>query len=218
MHEGTDGEIERSGRQRNCSTLKRDRKDESKAAYTPIHPGPERAFAPANTNTNSIVHITRYLGKTPKPSHLQSQSHTHNPNHHRVVLLLSTPAQIAAEGHKLLLGNTPRRNGKVKRGNMTKINNHIVINRQVLEQGSSRSESRIKIGRVVGVVVRRWGFDCGADYTGIAIVGIAAATVVGPVPPASPLPPTIPETLCGYAVDIDAPNPKTGANSVRISH
>ncbi|KAF8510285.1 hypothetical protein BU17DRAFT_70112 [Hysterangium stoloniferum] len=73
----------------------------------------------------------------------------------------------------------------------------------------------IRIWRVVGVAVRRWNFDCGADYTGIAIVGIAAATVVGPVPPALPLPPTIPETLCGYPVDIDSPNPKTGANPVR---
>ncbi|KAF8510288.1 hypothetical protein BU17DRAFT_70114 [Hysterangium stoloniferum] len=120
------GGIERSGRRRNCSKLKRDRKDESEGAYTLIHPAPERASAPADTNTNNIL---------------------------------------------------------------------------VLRCGAA-------------------GFDCGAGCTGVAVVavavvGVAAATVVGPVPPASPLPPTIPETLCGYGVDIDAPNPKTGANPVR---
>ncbi|KAF8515156.1 hypothetical protein BU17DRAFT_68093 [Hysterangium stoloniferum] len=75
-------------------------------------------------------------------------------------------------------------------------------------------EIGIKIGRVVGVAVQRWNFNCGAGYTGIAIVVIAATTVVGPVPPASPLPPTVHETLCGYAVEIDAPDPKTGTDLV----
>ncbi|KAF8504984.1 hypothetical protein BU17DRAFT_101312 [Hysterangium stoloniferum] len=103
---------------------------------------------------------------------------------------------------------------------------------------AQRANGSVRVAIVVGVVIeyaiatasaRVWefcqgvlvlrcgaaGFDCGAGCTGVAVVGVAAATVVGPVPPASPLPPTIPETLCGYGVDIDAPNPKTGANPVR---
>ncbi|KAF8510303.1 hypothetical protein BU17DRAFT_98264 [Hysterangium stoloniferum] len=91
-------------------------------------------LTPTSSNNNDNISATRYLGKTPKPSHLQSQSHTQSQpqpqSRPELVLLLSTPAQIAAEGHKLLLGNTPRRNGRVKRGNMNKINNHIVVNRE----------------------------------------------------------------------------------------
>ncbi|KAF8501812.1 hypothetical protein BU17DRAFT_71971 [Hysterangium stoloniferum] len=166
------GGIERSGQRRNCSKLKWDRKDESEAAYTPIHPGPERASAPADTNTNNIAQA-------------QSSLHQHLAIDDDVVIAFVHVSPL---------------DSAVAPGRLAQ--HHGVVN-------------GIRIWRVVGVAVRRWNFDCGADYTGIAIVGIAATTVVGPVPPASPLPPTIPETLCGYGVDIDPPNPKTGANPVR---
>ncbi|KAF8515099.1 hypothetical protein BU17DRAFT_68049 [Hysterangium stoloniferum] len=58
--------------------------------------------------------------------------------------------------------------------------------------------------------VRLWTWLC---WDWIAIVGIPATTVVGLVPPAWPLAPTVLETLCGYAVDVDALGPKTGADA-----
>ncbi|KAF8496970.1 hypothetical protein BU17DRAFT_103347 [Hysterangium stoloniferum] len=66
---------------------------------------------PTSSDNNDNISVTRHLDKSPKPSHLQSQSHTQSQSQPQsrpaLIVLLSTPAQIAAEGHKLLLGNTP---------------------------------------------------------------------------------------------------------------
>ncbi|KAF8501818.1 hypothetical protein BU17DRAFT_71976 [Hysterangium stoloniferum] len=120
-------------------------------------PNLDTNIKPTSSDKNDNISVARHLGKTLKPSHLQSQSHTQSQpqpqSRPALVLLLSTAARIVAEGHKLLLGNRLRRNGRVKRGNMNKINNHIVINRQ----GRSGSEGGPRQMHVQGCRVdERW--------------------------------------------------------------